>query len=124
MKSIILSIHSKHAEKIYSGEKVWEFRKTVPKGEDPWMCWFYEAKPKGLITGVCLIDDLWLADPEWLWEECQDGAGITKEEFFKYFKGHKMGYAWDVEKATTISTPLPISNFNLTKAPQSWCYTK
>ena len=46
MKSVLISIQPKWVEKIASGEKTIEVRKTRPKLETPFKCYIYATKPK------------------------------------------------------------------------------
>ena len=46
MKSVLISIQPKWVEKIASGEKTIEVRKTRPKIEIPFKCYIYATKPK------------------------------------------------------------------------------
>ena len=46
MKSVLISIKPKWVEKIASGEKTIEVRKTRPKIETPFKCYIYATKPK------------------------------------------------------------------------------
>lgn len=46
MKNIMLSIQPKWVEKIASGEKTIEVRKTRPKIETPFKCYIYCTKEK------------------------------------------------------------------------------
>lgn len=132
MKSIILSIHSKHAEKIYSGEKQYEFRKTVPMSSGKARCpiitgmkvYFYETKPTGLITGEVIVKQCILGVPSGVWQLVQKHSGRDYAAFFEYFEYSKTAYALDVRNFKKYDTPLPLSHFNLNRAPQSWCYVK
>lgn len=44
MKAVMVSIQPKWVEKIVSGEKTIEVRKTAPKLETPFKCYIYETK--------------------------------------------------------------------------------
>lgn len=44
MKSILISIHPRHCEKIASGKKTIEVRKTVPKIPTPFKCYIYMTR--------------------------------------------------------------------------------
>lgn len=44
MKAVMLSIQPKWCEKIASGEKTFEVRKTRPKIETPFPCFIYETQ--------------------------------------------------------------------------------
>lgn len=46
MKSVLISIQPKWVNKIASGEKTIEVRKTRPKIETPFKCYIYATKPK------------------------------------------------------------------------------
>lgn len=137
MKSILLSIHPKWAEKIASGEKTIEVRKTVPK-MCPFKVYIYEtrAKPhgKGKVIGeficyrVCKFEPYINTCgtvtgyvhhmPAILGEDC-----LTWEEFHGYMKG-KSGYDWIISSLKIYNKPRELSEFGLTRAPQSWQYLK
>jgi hypothetical protein len=123
MKSIILSIHSRHAEKIYSGEKWYELRKVVPLNVAPINVYFYETKPKGMITGYAIVPGIVKGIPSYIWENYNGYIGLTESEFIDYFKNSKIAYAIDVRQFKKYNVPLLLSDFFLNRAPQSWCYT-
>lgn len=50
MKAVMISIQPKWVEKIVSGEKTIEVRKTVPKLETPFKCFIYMTKSNSKIT--------------------------------------------------------------------------
>lgn len=62
MKSVLISIRPEWCEKIASGEKTLEVRKTRPKCETPFKCYIYCTKPKERLSlngGLfCFEDDL------------------------------------------------------------------
>lgn len=41
-----------------------------------------------------------------------------------YLKGQKRGYSWNITDLVVFNKPKPLSAYNLTRAPQSWCYLK
>ena len=47
MKAVLMSIHPKWCELIFSGEKIIEVRKTAPKLETPFKVYMYQTKHKG-----------------------------------------------------------------------------
>lgn len=54
MKAILMSIKPKWCEKIFSGEKTVEVRKTAPKLEPPFKVYVYRTKEK---CGAKIVDD-------------------------------------------------------------------
>lgn len=63
MKAVMISIQPKWCEKIASGEKTIEVRKTKPKCETPFKCYIYETKckkgwaPRWLVNFADIITD-------------------------------------------------------------------
>lgn len=53
MKSLLISIRPKWCEKIASGEKTIEVRKTRPKMETPFKCYIYCIKPSKAPRVIC-----------------------------------------------------------------------
>ncbi len=51
-KVVLISIRPKWCEKIYSGEKTIEVRKTRPKLETPFKCYIYCTKAKERLIGI------------------------------------------------------------------------
>lgn len=54
-KSVLISIRPEWCEKIASGEKTIEIRKTCPKLETPFKCYIYQTHPKSSL--VCMVHD-------------------------------------------------------------------
>ena len=51
-KSVLISIRPKWCEKIVSGEKTIEVRRTRPKMNPPFKCYIYCSKAKGRLVGI------------------------------------------------------------------------
>ena len=66
MKAVLISIQPKWVEKIASGEKTIEVRKSVPKLERPFKCYIYATKPKKWFRfsswGYASNESLWLSN--------------------------------------------------------------
>lgn len=119
---IILSIKPEFVEKIFSGEKIYEFRKAIFKRKVQNVV-VYASYPVGKIIGEFEIDDIIQTHPEELWNETKEGAGVDKSFFDKYFSGREKGYAIKIKKYTKYNTPIdPYSTYEGFKAPQSFMY--
>ena len=130
---IIMSIRKEHAENILSGKKVYEFRKNKPKKENmPYLVLLYETQNgggAGAIVGACKMSSTInfrtceLETPVMgIWRKTlADGGCITPEYLKEYAKGKDV-VAWCVSNPIRFKEPLPLSRFNLTRAPQSWRY--
>lgn len=124
--NILLSIKPKYAEMILSGEKIWEFRKKIPK-QPMDRVFIYATKPIGLVIGSFEARDI-LSLPVYhftrSWEIIGVGAGISKEEFQRYFRRCKVGYAIETKNPIRFETPMTLADFGVKKAPQSWQYLR
>lgn len=146
-KTVILSIHPKWCALIASGKKTVEVRKTRPKIELPFKVYIYETQkvteiPRlggswyltrrgyGAVVGefVCnrLIPIIGLSDGNFLpcGETDLKNACLSNEELIKYFGLMGYGYAWNISDLVIYDTPHPLSDFGLTRPPQSWCYVQ
>ena len=70
MKSVLISIRPKWCEKIASGDKTIEVRKTRPKLEPPFRCYIYCTLPSKAHQVICGIFSL---DDDELYRHPQDG---------------------------------------------------
>lgn len=127
MKDIILSIHPKWAEKIYSGEKTVEVRKT----ELDWyannpdhrpLIYLYETSPVKKITGFVFLHWIYQVDKEDLMHppvNLVDGSCLSPEELIKYSSGKDL-YFWQLKDPYKFDIPRDIKG----SVPQSWRYLK
>lgn len=120
---ILLSIKPEYANKILSGEKCFEFRKTIPKNPNVKTVVIYATKPVGKIIGEFEIDDIVSHTPNDLWEKTKDQAGITKKFFLEYFLDKKVAHAFKVGSVKAYDKQLNIEEFcNKKLPPQSFFY--
>ncbi len=149
--AIMLSIRPDWAEKILSGEKTVEVRKTFPGFTSlPFKVYLYEtvknrydAKGRGAVVGEFLCDEIY--DIEW------NGKGYDRPYDPKLdclsllqlhdYIGKRSGYGWHVTNVRTYSELIPVTSFirvlstgyysgdgyhldkrPYTRPPQSWSY--
>jgi predicted transcriptional regulator len=117
---VLVSIKPEYAEKIFSGEKKYEYRRAIWTNE-PDSVFIYETKPVGKITGNFRIGRIICETPEKIWNETMNKSGILKEDFFKYFEGVDKGYAIEILEVEKC-LPVGLDIFNLKSPPQSFCY--
>lgn len=89
---VLLSIKPEFAEKIFSGEKIFEYRKAAFSRSVSTVV-VYATQPVGLIIGEFDIDRVLEGTPGELWNATKAGAGISEDFFSEYFKGKPRGYA-------------------------------
>jgi len=119
---VILSIKPEFVEKIFSGEKRYEYRKKIFRKEVESIL-VYSTKPVSKIVGEIFIDKILADEPESLWLETKEFSGISYNFFKNYFRDKKVGYAIKIKKAELYEEAIdPIQLITNFKAPQSFCY--
>jgi len=68
-----------------------------------------------------------LGEKEWFTESCPEEKALLKESCLQDYEldvylGGKNGRAVHIQKVEIFNTPKSLSEFNLVRAPQSWCY--
>lgn len=172
-KAVLISIKPEWVEKIFSGEKIMEFRKTIPNCELPCKYYIYCTKNRHLacvigggsakaipccnsetafIVGGYLgngkvigeftlnywykfrLDEKKMVSyvdtsdwqryfyPKMSIASIKRGC-VPFDQLSKYLNG-KDGYALYIDDLKKYDNPKELSEFKLTKAPQSWCYVK
>jgi predicted transcriptional regulator len=121
---VLLSIKPEFVEKIFSGEKKFEYRKQVFK-EDVSSVVIYATMPVGRIVGEFTIRDIIKSEPNDLWDETHEYSGISKDFFMDYFSNKEFGFAIEIENLIKYDTPInPKSMFEKFIAPQSYRYIR
>ena len=118
-QDIIISIRHPFAERIYSGEKVYEFRKRRPNINVGTRCWIYEPLPIGKVTGFFTYTGCYRDEKEKVWERCKEQAGISREAFMQYYDRDSYAYAWQVGTAKRCPS-FDLKDAGIERAPQSY----
>ena len=146
---IMMSIHAEHSHNIFDGKKDLEIRKTAPKGNYPYIIYLYETKTSsykgaggilfpgaGAVVGffTCRAAVKTNAFGSALLKSSTDEenaaraliskrACLTLEQLTTYADG---GNICGLEVSTPIRfpRPRPLSDFGLSRPPQSWQYLK
>jgi len=119
---VLLSIKPKYVEKIISGQKKYEFRKTIFNLDEEIVV-IYATSPIKKIIGYFHIEEVINDHPKKIWSKCRELSGISKSSFFEYFTDRNYGYAIRIGKLHLFDEPLePTSIMPGFIAPQSFCY--
>jgi len=118
---ILISIHPDFVDKIISGEKKYEFRTKVAK-KDIDKIIIYSTHPTKKIIAEAKVKRIVYSNPDELWQETKDFAGINKEYFDKYFKNRSVAYAYELGDIFVYDSPKELNDLGFTYAPQSFVY--
>lgn len=116
---VLVSIWSKYVEMMRQGTKRVELRKSFP--DFAMNVYVYECSPVGMVTGLITMPTIKKLPVDILWERTKDISGVSKDEFFEYFRGKEEGYGVFFDGFDSID-PKPITNFGLKKPPQNYVY--
>lgn len=137
MKAVLMSIHPKWCELIFSGEKIIEVRKTAPKLEMPYKVYVYETKGAtetpwvdedghfiykgcGQVVGEFVCDTL-ITDKTCGKDALFNGAAcLTQEECEKY-SGGKVIYGLYITEAKRYYMPKELYEFTKVCNTKSDC---
>jgi adenylate kinase len=122
VKSIIISIHPKHVEKIFSGEKVFEYRKSLPKDKISHAV-IYATAPISRIVAVAEVENMVQDRPSKVWEMTKFSSGITRAFYREYFQGRSKACAIHFGAICPTTSPInPRDDEYKIHVPQSYSY--
>ena len=121
MENLLISIKPEYVHRILSGEKKYEFRRTIFK-RDVEKIFIYSTSPEMKIVGYFEYDGVVEDTPINLWERFHDCSGIPEEDFFDYYKGKDTGYAIRIGKLHVFDESFDVKNLEKFRAPQSFQY--
>lgn len=126
MKSVLISIRPKWCQKIMSGEKTIEVRKTRPRLNPPFKCYIYCSQGSdvrrlrgswGKVIGEFTCDAITRVNLCGFWDDSGKQLDnrlketcLTSKEFCDYL-GEKVGYGWHISNLKVYDTPRELSEF-------------
>lgn len=124
--NVLLSIKPEYVKEIKKGAKKYEFRKSFFRDIDNFeRVFIYSSSPVKKIIGSFSPGQIVEEHPIKLWEQFHDVAGITKENFFKYFENREKGFAISIENLEIFKKPVdPLKIKQDFFPPQAFCYVK
>lgn len=119
---VLLPIHPHHIERIFSGQKVFEYRRRGFANPISSVI-IYGTMPIGKIVGEFEVLRIIEGNPAHIWELTASGAGIKEADFNLYFKDRDFGTAIQIGRVTKYRLPIdPRNGVSRFKAPQSFAY--
>jgi predicted transcriptional regulator len=120
---VLLSIKPKYANKIFSGEKKFEFRKKAFRNIEVHTVVVYSTMPVGRIIGEFTIKKIHQDSPKSIWNKTKLFSGIDKKFFNEYYDGKELAVAIEVDKISLYKEPIdPKEKYENFTAPQSFMY--
>ena len=121
MSTILLSIKPEYAKVILEGKKKYEFRKNRPQKKVDHII-FYASSPQKQVVGEAMIDEILEGSPAEIWKIAKTAAGITRKFYLSYYSGKEKAIAYKLRNVKLYDPPKELSDFGISKAPQSFIY--
>lgn len=121
--TILLSVNPIFLEKIFNGEKLFEFRRLLPRN-DVWKIIFYATAPIQKIVGEAIVDKIFCEEKEELWLLTKNKSGIDKNFYDRYYHDKKIAYAYKLKNIIKYEEPKTLNDLSIKAAPQSFVYLK
>ena len=100
---LLISIKPKYAKKIFDEGKVIELRKSLPQrvSENDVML-IYVTFPIMEVLGICTIEKFITDSPKEFWQKHGNLTGISKEEFYNYYKDNSKAFGIQIKNIKKI----------------------
>ena len=121
MSRVLFSINPEYVEKIFSGEKEFEFRKNRCKADANKMV-IYCTAPVMKVIGEADIIDVIEDVPSVVWEKTRNKSGVTREFYDSYYAGRTKSVAYKLANIKKYKTPKSLKSLGVLAAPQSFVY--
>lgn len=116
---ILLSIREVYFRRISTGEKLYEFRKRLPRGmKQDMKVAVYCTKPVSRIVAWFSVGGLLSGSPQSVWRRTKTVAGIEKKKYMEYFNGKNIANAIVISKLQLLQKPMPLHKLGVKSAPQ------
>lgn len=126
--AMLMSIKPTYVEKIFSGKKTVELRRTKPKAMAGSPVLVYSSSPQRSLMGIVYVKRIVEDTPEKMWPRVRAFAGVTKKEFDAYFEGADKAIAIFIDRASCLDSPVALDELrNLIprfQPPQSYIYLR
>lgn len=74
------------------------------------------------IVGEADVEDIIVNNPEMVWKQTSDFAGISKEFFDEYYYHRTKAVAFKLANVKQYKKPKELSSYGIKNAPQSFVY--
>ena len=121
MSTVLMSIKPEYVNKIFSGEKKYEYRKRICKEKIDRII-VYSTFPIQKVVGELKIKQVLYDKKNNIWNKTNRYGGITKNKYDKYYENCDYAVAYEIEKAILYDKQKDLKDFNVRTAPQSYVY--
>ena len=121
MATVLLAIKPEFVERIFSGEKKFEFRRRIARRAVDKIV-IYATRPVCAVVGVADVCGIVSGAPDVVWAQTCASAGIGRDFFDSYFRGRDVAYAYKLVRVVRFDVPRSLSDVGVRAAPQGVVY--
>ena len=107
---ILISLEERHAKNIFSGAKLVEFRTRPMNISSGTLVWIYVKLPAGEVVGRVRVRDVHCLPIAMLWKRFSAVSGLSRGEFFDYFRGVTNGFAISLEAPERLARSITLES--------------
>src|SRR6266446_4775480 len=107
--ALLLSIRPRFAKMIFAGTKTVELRRVRPKIKKGDLILLYVSSPAKELQGGFRVADMISGRPSSIWKKLGTRSGVTRQEFYAYFKGKGEAHALIVAETWTLPNPIRLA---------------
>ena len=123
---LLLSIRPEYAEKIFNRTKTVELRRTRPARLQPQgtTAVVYVSSPVKALMGSFVVEQAIEAAPALLWKRVAAVAGVTRQEYDRYYAGTARGVGLLIRDVQVFQRPIGLERLRAfgVRPPQSYGY--
>ena len=120
---MVMSVHTRHANSIMSGDKTVELRKTRPVVAEGQPVAIYATSPTRAVVATCIIESVEVGDPGDMKDVLLQPASVTGDEYDAYFAGAPQAVALRLSDVVVLAHPITLDSIRNRRAwhpPQTW----
>jgi predicted transcriptional regulator len=124
--AFLISIRPRFAKMIFAGSKTVELRRVCPKVCVGDLALVYVSSPAMELRGSFEVGKILTGSPTAIWKKVGEKSGVSRAEFFAYFKGKKQAHALVIKRAWQLPAPVGLKTLRRNKGgfrpPQNFHY--
>jgi len=126
--SVLMSIRPKYANLIFSGLKTHELRRKIPNVSSGDVIVVYSSSPEKRMKGIVRVKKVITLSKSNLWDLVAKSSGVSKAEFYEYFKGLSEANAIELEVEKELENGADLEamrcRVNGFRPPQNYSYIR
>lgn len=107
-KMLLMSIKPEYMQKILTGNKTIELRRTRPKVAEGDLIIFYASSPRKAILGAATVISVVAGAPSSIWRKYKREVGITKAVYDSYYSYCNKAYGIILDSVWAYDSPISL----------------